>query len=245
MKESNSTPTIGLLLGLGPVAGVTFYSKYQAYFSGYGDLECPRVISYSHRTIKDVPLTFDPHDHAASNAVKDAMNFFIKNKADLILAPCNSLMLFKRQLEEYSGIEIIDIIDCVTQYIHQNHQGCKQIGILSTEHTVHHNLYEKSFRQRSDKYKFIYPNEKFQEATSKAIIAVKLGKHLFSDQAHSRICSSINHLASQGADLVILGCTELPCAFEETHYNDVPVINSTDILAQFGAERSKQLCGLK
>ena len=42
----------------------------------------------------------------------------------------------------------------------------------------------------------------------------------------------VKFLFNKGAEVVILGCTEIPLALPESNYNGIPLIDSTAILAR-------------
>ena len=46
------------------------------------------------------------------------------------------------------------------------------------------------------------------------------------------LSSGIDHLINNGAEAVILGCTEIPLAIGEQSINGVPIIDSTKVLAR-------------
>ena len=44
--------------------------------------------------------------------------------------------------------------------------------------------------------------------------------------------SKINYLDNKGADIIIMGCTEIPLALKNNKINGKPLIDSTKILAR-------------
>ena len=53
-----------------------------------------------------------------------------------------------------------------------------------------------------------------------------------SPQARAVLLEAIEHVVAQGAEAVILGCTELPLAVPETSFAGVPLVSSTRALAR-------------
>ena len=51
-------------------------------------------------------------------------------------------------------------------------------------------------------------------------------------EAQSNLETAVKLLFNKGAEVVILGCTEIPLALPETNYNGIPLIDSTAILAR-------------
>lgn len=51
-------------------------------------------------------------------------------------------------------------------------------------------------------------------------------------QAMERVRSAIDHVGQLGAELVILGCTELPLAVEDDDINEMPIIDPAKIMAK-------------
>ena len=62
-----------------------------------------------------------------------------------------------------------------------------------------------------------------------AIDLIKAGNM---SQSHDMLLAVADGLIARGANAVVLGCTEIPLAVREAHYNNIPLINSIDSLVK-------------
>lgn len=233
------TPTVGLFLGMGAVAGAYFYQCYEKEFVGLSDEHRPRLIAYSYRTNSDVPLAIDINAKFPSDSVMKGVDFFKKNNVDFIVCPCNTLMQFKEVIEDYSDIQLLDIIDITVKHIIRNSPTLKRVGVLSTTLTASWKLYEKAFVNNVFNCELIFPDEIQMQEIDKLIKEVKLGFHYDNEQIQRRLKNVFDCLIVKGVDLIVLGCTELPCIYDEEIYKSVAILNTSKILAKASVHKAK------
>jgi aspartate racemase len=76
----------------------------------------------------------------------------------------------------------------------------------------------------------IIPDDSVEtEMVMKAVFGIKAG----SDKQTSEdlLAQAGDHVVRKGAELIVLGCTEIPLAFNPARV-DVPVVNATQVLAE-------------
>ncbi len=61
---------------------------------------------------------------------------------------------------------------------------------------------------------------------------IKAYSNPVSPEARDKLETAVKSLVIDGAEAVILGCTEIPLALPESNYNGIPLIDSTAILAR-------------
>jgi len=67
--------------------------------------------------------------------------------------------------------------------------------------------------------------EHLEEAIYHSGTGIKACSSPVSDIARQRVLRSADQVIQQGAEVVILGCTELPLAVPEATYKDIPLID--------------------
>lgn len=233
--EVSRSVRVGLFLGMGPIAGAHFYKKFTEAFSGLSDYQHPTVISYSNPTEPQTSLG-EKTDHCSlSPALRQGLDFFRKCNVDFIVAPCNTLMYFRSSMEEYSKLPIVDIVGEVVTKIKRQCRNARKIGLMSTPETVKWRLYHNALSSMLSDIEVI-ELDTFNQAEVDAVIRdVKLGMHLKSRTPTERLIKVVENLANRGAEVIIEGCTELPCALEPNHRSDIVLIDSSQVLADAGA----------
>jgi aspartate racemase len=121
-------------------------------------------------------------------------------------------------------------------FIHERYGNSIGIGLLATSGTVTSRVYHAAFEARG--MGLIVPDEFHQQKVMSAIygpLGVKAG-HV-DGMCKMELLQAVAHLAERGAQVIILGCTELPLVLSQTEAfavagATVAILDPTDILAR-------------
>jgi aspartate racemase len=114
----------------------------------------------------------------------------------------------------------------------EEYPGARKVGLLATSGTISTGLYEKELSAKG--FEVISPDEDIEnDYVMKAVRGIKAG----SDPAITEELLAVagQHLADRGAELIVLGCTEIPLAYNPARV-DLPVVNATRVLAEKAVE---------
>jgi len=118
------------------------------------------------------------------------------------------------------GLTIVNMLEACASHVKQN-LNVKRIGLLATKGTHKSRVYHEYF---GDYFELLEPDEAGQEKIHDAIYSEEFGIKAFSQPvkplARETIVREISRLVGQGAQAVILGCTELPLALQAS---EVPI----------------------
>lgn len=164
---------------------------------------------------------------------------------DFLLAPCNTLMFFKEDLQKNAKFQLIDIVEETakrSKKILSGKSDEKTIGILATGATIKSELYKKALDKQG--IKSVILDEEDAKIAQGLIEQVKSGD--FYDQAKEsgmkdKMKECFTKLKQKGADAIILGCTEFPVIydrFDKSEKPDLPIISSSEALAEAGVKKS-------
>ncbi len=120
--------------------------------------------------------------------------------ADFIVMPCNTLHELLPKLRKLFKIRFVDLIEEASKKISGNY---KKIGVLCTNKTRKERLYDSILKN----IEVIYPNEFEQEKVSEIIVKIIRGKQTIEDKIYLK--RLINRLVENGAEKVLLACTDL------------------------------------
>ena len=133
-----------------------------------------------------------------------------------------------------SRLKFLHMIHETAQHLHHNHPEIKRIGVLSTTGTYRTRIYPELLEP--DGFKVLAPDEVMQEtAVHPAIYHPQYGikaQGQATPQAREWLLQSAQDLQQQGAEAIILGCTEIPLAITEHKIGSMLVIDPTTILAR-------------
>lgn len=128
------------------------------------------------------------------------------------------------------SVPLIHMVDSVANEIKK--QGIGKVGLLGTIFTMEEDFYTKKlFDEHS--IETIIPDDEDRKEVSR-IIYEELCQGVISDYAKQKYLSVIDKMKVQGAQGVILGCTEIPLLLQEA---SIPVFDTTKIHAMSIVEK--------
>lgn len=220
--------TIGILGGMGPEATADLYLRiiqiFQKKYGAIYDFDFPEII------ILNLPIPDVVEKNKEGDEVKDMLISGVKRLenagARFIAIPCNTVTYYISDMQKAAPIPIINILQEAANTALK--EGLRKVGLLGTEMTIKNKIYDDIL----DKIEILKLNEKEQKETTKVIINILSGKKTEEDKV--LLERFINKLRYNGAEKVILGCTELPLIIKNNEY----VIDTLQILAEESVRRS-------
>lgn len=205
-----STPTcLGVLGGMGPLAGALFLTRLIALTPASRDQDHIPVLLRSDPRIPDRSAAMMSGGKSPLPDMMQGIALLEDAGADCIVIPCNTAHLWYAQLAANSKAPVLHIVDAVLRDIRSHGLHAGKVGLLGTPATLALNLYQPVLREAG--YEVIVPLPGTPTLTDcvSAIGAVKANRMHGAFEHGAR---SINALIDQGAQAVVLGCTELPLA---------------------------------
>jgi aspartate racemase len=198
--------TVGILGGLGPDTTAEFYiSIIQSFQKKKTETRPPIVI-----TSVPLPLKTEKKFILHNKDAGDYLPFLLKEAkrlersgVDFIVMPCNSLHIFIEELRSAVKIPVLSIIEEFVSFLKE--KKIKEIGVISTAATLHHQLYEKALQKAS--IKFSTPDSLQQAKFGKVIHNLVEGTQTSRDR--DEIMNAIISFAENNVGTVALACTDL------------------------------------
>jgi len=230
----NHHKVIGILGGMGPEASSTCYRKIIQYSQkAYGavqDNEYPPVLLNS-----ITPSGFDETGIADEEELKKylfkGLQDLERGGADIIIIPCNTVHIFYKEMQQAIHIPIFNIVDETVKHIQK--QELKKIGIFSSESTNRTGLYVSALREMD--VTSVTASVAQQQVLNRVIEHVMGGHQGVNDVLELK--EIMRNFLKQDADAIVLACTELPLAFNQSH-TDVQLFDSIEILVQAAVDYS-------
>jgi len=218
---------IGILGGMGPEATLDLYRRIIRLVPAARDQDHPRVLIYSNPKIPDRTRAILGEGPSPLGALVESARLLERGGAGIIAIPCNASHHFLPRIAPLIGIPILDMIGETCRRVVKERPAVETVGLLAASGTVHARVYHRALESAG--IRVLVPDTPGQERMHRAIMQVKAGAH----DANTR---EIFHregssLVGRGAQAVILGCTEIPLAFdvERAGYR---IFDATGILAE-------------
>lgn len=194
---------IGVLGGMGPAATVDLFNKFVTFTAAQRDQEhIPLIIS----SIPDIPDRTEALMHDGRSplpAMRDYLHKLEDAGAECIVIPCNTAHFWFKELKEVCHIDLLSIIETTIGEVEKC--GKKRIGLLATNATLYMGLYQKGIESLG--LTCISPDKSSQEKVMESIYCLKAGEMT---RAQEIMNEQAEILFSRGAEVIVLGCTEVP-----------------------------------
>ncbi len=147
-------------------------------------------------------------------------------EADFFLICTNTMHKVAPQVQSRVNIPLVHIADATAQVIRQ--KGMKTVGLLGTAFTMEQDFY-KGRLENSFGLKVLTPG-KADRQIAHNVIYQELCLGQIKENSRAEYLRIINNLADQGAEAVILGCTEIGLLVDAED-TAVPLLDTTAIHA--------------
>jgi aspartate racemase len=219
---------LGIFGGMGPEATADLYHQVVRLTPAEKDQEHIPTLIYSLPQVPDRMASIRNNDLSIVPFLVDGVTRLEDAGASFIAIPCNTVHYFYDYMQEAVSIPVIHMIRETVLEVARNYPDLKKIGLLATTGTLESGLYEDELIKNG--YEVIIPNDSIEnEFVMKAVFGIKAG----SDKKENEDLLTLagQHVIEKGAQLIILGCTEIPLAFNPDRV-EVPVVNATKVLAE-------------
>jgi len=226
-KQKSPDRMIGILGGMGPEATLDLYRHIIDLTPATRDQDHIRVLIYSNPKIPDRTNAIAGSGNTPLPDLIESAKVLEKGGAGIIAMPCNTAHYFLPQMRQEVSIPILDMIEETCLRIRKILAGANTVGLIASTGTVHSGVYHKHLARMG--IEILIPTNADQQRIQAAIGQVKAGERNRRTQAIFQSNGAL--LVEAGAKAVILGCTEVPLAFEPGSV-DYSSVNSTKILAE-------------
>ena len=150
--------------------------------------------------------------------------------AEIILICANTMHLSVPAIEKSSKIPVLHIAEVTASEIKK--AKLKKVALLGTKFTMEKDFFRNILKDKG--ISVIVPDLKGRNQVHD-IIYTELVNGIVTDKSKKAYVSIIENLMAQGAEGVILGCTEIPLLIKPEDI-DIPLFNTTKIHAEKAVE---------
>lgn len=222
LPNNNRRKRLGVIGGLGPMASAHFYSSITRMTAALLDQE------HLELEILSLPGIPDRTAYITGSSIIDPLPSLIKaaqalesHDAEIIAIPCVTAHCFFDQIQDKLNIKLINMVGETAACLARHNVA--RVGLLATEGTLLCAVFEKELNKYD--IEFIRPVANDQKIVMSTIYdKIKAARPINFKEFES----VANNLKAQGADAIILGCTELSLinkhSLEGTYYDALEIL---------------------
>jgi len=151
--------------------------------------------------------------------------------ADFIVICTNTMHKMAEEVENNIHIPLLHIADATAEKVIE--KGLGRVGLLGTSFTMEQDFYKKRLKEKHN-IEVIIPSQTDREVID-SVIYNELCRGIINQASKEKYKEIITRLISDGADGVILGCTEIPLLIGDEDV-EITVFDTTTIHAESAVE---------
>lgn len=234
---------VGIIAGAGPFAGLDLLGKILNQTVARKDQDHLAIVALSQpgQLADRTEYLLGQTDVNPAYAIVHQALRLERLGASLIAIPCNTAhappifdVILKELHAAGSSVQFLHMVREVGAFLQRQYALARRVGVLSTTGTYRANIYQAALVPAG--FQVVAPEEDFQERVVHAAVYDPLYGIKATGQvtatARNNLLAGVSHLRGQGAEAIILGCTEMPLAITESQIDGMMVIDPTLILAR-------------
>jgi len=224
--------TIGLIGGMSWESTAEYYHIINEAVKGkLGGSHSAKIVMYSVDFEEVRKCHLEENWSEATNLMIDAARKVERGGADFVLICTNTMHKMAEEVQANINIPLLHIVDATAKKIIPF--GFKKLGLLGSTFTMEEDFYKGRL---AEKYglSVVIPDEADRQVIDNLIFnELCLGE--IKDSSREQLKLIMKNLADNGAQGIILGCTELPLLVKQEDC-PVPLFDTTTIHAEAAVE---------
>ncbi len=219
--------TIGMIGGMSWASTVSYYQALnRGVKEALGESHSAKIWLYSVDFDEIKTLQHQGEWQKAAKILSAAAQKIETAGADFLMICANTMHKVAEEVEAEISIPLLHIADVTAAVLVAD--GVSKVGLLGTQFTMSEDFYKGRV---SEKYavEVIVPDKPQQQIVHNIIYSELIMGEIKED-SRQRYLEVIDQLHAQGAQAVILGCTEIALLVQQ-HHSKVPLYDTTEIHA--------------
>ena len=218
--------TIGLIGGMSWESTIPYYRIINEKIKeSLGGLHSARIILYSVEFAEIESCQAGGQWDRSAEILGDAAEKLEAAGADFIVICTNTMHKVAPQIQERISIPVVHIADATADRLEA--AGIRKVALLGTRYTMTQDFYKSRLTARG--FEVLIPDAEGVEIVNNVIYR-ELCLGIIREESRAAFSRIIASLKEQGAEAVILGCTEIGLLVQQDN-SALPVFDTTEIHA--------------
>ena len=220
--------TIGLIGGMSWESTITYYQILNTLVrEKIGSFHSAKLILFSVDFAEIEGFQTTNQWQEAGQLLADAAKSLEAAGADFLVLCTNTLHKVSDQITASTHLPFIHIADALIEEIHR--KGYKRVGLLGTKYTMGESFYQDMLRKAG--IEVLVPNLEDQN-TVNTVIFNELCFGNIEKQSRDSYRSIIHNLVADGAQAIVLGCTEIGLLITQEDLPEIPLLDTVQLHAR-------------
>jgi aspartate racemase len=215
--------TVGIIGGLGPAAGAAFYLELVRATAAMADEDHPGVVLRSPAGLPDRRQHLLGHGRSPLPALQAVARDLERDGVDVIALPSATTHAYWSEIQESTTVPLINLLAETAKVIDSN--GYTRPALLATGPSICLGLFDRHLQPGCPP---LTPDAATQHVVGTVVDGVKANRDL--DQLAGTLQEAVSRSWAEGADALLLGCTELHLLADRLTV-PLPVIDCSSVLA--------------
>jgi len=226
---------IGIIGGLSAESTASYYLAItREYVRQYGNFAYPEILIYSVNFQRFLDWQNVGQWDLTTERIVEVFHVLAEAGAQIGLIATNTLHYVFDDVEPRSPIPLISIVSATTAAVQQ--ADITTVGLLGTHFTTEGSFYQRALTRAG--ITTLVPDTSTARAQVHAIIVNELARGEIKEDSHQAVIDIATRLIAQGAQGLILGCTELPLLLKPQDLA-VTMFNTAEIHALAALDAAK------
>jgi aspartate racemase len=212
---------LGIVGGMGPLAGVYLQQLIIEATPAGRDQDHLEVVCFTNPHIPErMHSLAEDGGRRYAAAVRGSVELVVRAGATHVLIACNTAHARLREIQAGIDVPILDMIRIGLAALVRAHGPQRRVGLLATRGTLDEQVYQRAADGLVAGW--VVPGDDDQAVVSDAILGVKAGE---AERVVNGVVDVCRRLADRGAEVVVVGCTELSVCWDGLGRAGVPLVD--------------------
>jgi len=218
---------IGIIGGMSPESTITYYEYItHQYTQRFGNHAYPPVLIYSVSFQDYIDWPNAGRWDLVAKGLSEAAQHLEEGEVDVILIATNTMHIVFDEVQASVSVPMISLLDVVGEAIQQ--KGINKVGLLGTRFTMEGDLYPAALAKKG--IEVVVPDGDERQFVNQVIYNELVAGDIL-PESKAGYLQVIEGLEKNGAEGIILGCTEIPLLVKERD-TELPLFDTTTIHAE-------------
>ena len=222
---SDTTRTVGVIGGLGPLATLDFFERILRRTRAVREQDHLRILIDNNTKVPDRNAFWRGEGPSPGPALAASAKGLQEAGAEVIVMACNTTHAWEADIRAAISVPFISIIDVTIEAVADLRP--EAVGVLAVDACLTAGLYQDGLKKAG--LRAVLLNADSQKTFMELIYRIKSGDS--GEVVRRAMATLARKLEAQGAEVIIAGCTEIPIVLTAEDIEG-ELVSSTDVLVE-------------